>query len=248
MHPPICQPPICQRNPICQRFFWKWKIDKSGKRGISENKFGWNFRKIIFWFKKRYFKLIFCWKLKIIRKNYGLGIHPMPKRCRHRLCPDWLKRENVTKSCILAQFLQKINVFFSRNPPFPKIVTFPLEQKGCHYYELAQYKIVTTAPYVNFCSLKDFFVSSSGFFVIKAKISALLTAWNYFTEKPWASYGWEFFSCSLFFSYNPELLLQWKINSFSADLIHFTRCFSIFISFLLVLKINCNIFKHLNLY
>ena len=78
MHPPICQPPICQRNPICQRFFWKWKIDKSGKWGISENKFGWNFRKIIFWFKKRYFKLIFCWKLKIIRKNYGLGIHPGP--------------------------------------------------------------------------------------------------------------------------------------------------------------------------
>ena len=77
----------------------------------------------------------------------------MPKRCRHRLCPDWLKRENVTKSCILAQFLQKINVFFSRNPPFPKIVTFPLEQKGCNYYDLAQYKIVTTAPYVNFCSL-----------------------------------------------------------------------------------------------
>ena len=53
-------------------------------------------------------------------------------------------------------------------------MTFPLEQKGCHYYELAQYKIVTTAPYVNFCSLKDFFVSSSGFFVARAKISALL--------------------------------------------------------------------------
>ena len=114
----------------------------------------------------------------------------MPKRCRHRLCPDWLKRENVTKSCILAQFLQKINVFFSRNPPFPKIVTFPLEQKGCHYYELAQYKIVTTAPYVNFCNLKDFFVSSSGFFVDKAKVSA------------------QIFFMLFVFSNNPELLLR----------------------------------------
>ena len=65
-------------------------------------------------------------------------------------------------------FYRKSMYFFSRNPPFPKIVTFPLEQKGCHYYELAQYKIVTTAPYVNFCSLKDFFVSSSGFFVIQS--------------------------------------------------------------------------------
>ena len=139
----------------------------------------------------------------------GYSIHPMPKRCRHRLCPDWLKRENVTKSCILAQFLQKINVFFSRNPPFPKIVTFPLEQKGCHYYELAQYKIVTTAPYVNFCSLKDFFVSSSGFFVAKAKISALLLTvlqihnlvidrMN-FTEKSRASCVREFFHALCFF-------------------------------------------------
>ena len=176
----------------------------------------------------------------------------MSKRCRHRLCPDWLKRENVTKSCILAQFLQKINVFFSQNPPFPKIVTFPLEQKGCHYYELAQYKIVTTAPYVNFCSLKDFFVSSSGFFVVKGKISALLSQESWPLEiislKNPEQVALENFFMLFVFSNNPELLLQWKINSFSADLIHFTRCFSIFISFLLVLKINCNIFKHLNLY
>ena len=38
VHPPICHTPICQQNPICQHFFWKWKCDKSGKWGISENK------------------------------------------------------------------------------------------------------------------------------------------------------------------------------------------------------------------
>ena len=32
VHPPICQP------PICQRFFWKWKIDKSGTLGIAHHK------------------------------------------------------------------------------------------------------------------------------------------------------------------------------------------------------------------
>ena len=42
-----------------------------------------------------------------------------------------------------------------------------------HYYECAQYEIVPTAPNVNL-GLKAFFVSSSGIFVVKAKISALL--------------------------------------------------------------------------
>ena len=33
------------------------------------------------------------------------------------------------------------------------------------------------------------------------------------------------------FSNNPELLLYWKINSFSTDMVHFTRCFSVFVNF-----------------
>ena len=32
----------------------------------------------------------------------------------------------------------RIELFF-RNPPVAKIVTFSLRQKGCHYFEWAQY-------------------------------------------------------------------------------------------------------------
>ena len=34
---------------------------------------------------------------------------------------------------------KKINVFFFRNPPVAKIVTFSLTQKGCHYFEKCHY-------------------------------------------------------------------------------------------------------------
>ena len=74
-------------------------------------------------------------------------------------------------------------------------------------YELAQYKIVTTAPYVNFCSLKDFFVSSSGFFVanFSALLLTVLQIHNLvvdrlnFTEKSRASRVREFFYALCFF-------------------------------------------------
>ena len=46
------------------------------------------------------------------------------------------------------------------------------------------------------------------------------------------------FLCSLFCRIILELLFHWKINSFYTDLVHFTKCFSIFVSFFLVLKIN----------
>ena len=38
VHPSICQPPICQQNPICQQFFGNEKLTNWVREGFQKTK------------------------------------------------------------------------------------------------------------------------------------------------------------------------------------------------------------------
>ena len=116
-----------------------------------------------------------------------------------------------------------------------------------NFYRLQNWKKMSVQG-LNFCLTTGTFCK---FFFVTLRIWVILLPVNRISStKSSASRVWGFFSCNIFpcnifpcykffVSNNPDLLLHWKIDSFSTALVHFTKCFSIFVCFLFVLKINC---------